>query len=565
MANFNTVPQIHAPRSRFDMSFSHKTSGNVGTLYPIYLQEIYPGDVFDVNASIVTRLSSAYLRPVMDDLYLDVYFFFVPSRLCFDKWQQIFGENTASAWVQSNPVVAPQIPADNNPAFNEVVEGGVADHFGLPLNDPASGRFLPTGINVIPFRAFALIWNEWFRDENIIAPMHIQKGDTNNYEYLNTNAWSANNYTGLCPKVAKFHDYFTSALPGPQKGDAVSIPVSGLAPLTAKGVDYSIPVNTNSYVHLYPDNMDSSGSYVNILAAGGSIAGGDFGSLFKHNNSASTYSAIDKLNTNLYADLSASGVMATVNDLRYAFQLQKILERSARSGSRYTEYLLAAFGVQSPDARLQRPEYLGGKRMPLSVQQVAQTSRTDSEPNALASLGAFSLSNGKCGYTKGFVEHGFVIGVMCLRQRHSYQQGIEKFWSRSTRFSYYDPTFANIGEQPVYKDEIFGIHGQSGDSINGTPFGYQEAWADLRYRPNYITGDMRSDSSTSFDIWHFADDYSNAPTLNASWLQETPEYVDRTIAVPSSSMDQFIFDIYFKNIGTRRLPMFSVPSLIDHN
>lgn len=564
MANFNSVPRIHAPRSRFPMSFNHKTSGSVGTLYPCYIQEIYPGDVFECDATVVTRLSSAYIKPPMDDLYLDMYWFFVPSRLCFDKWQQIFGENRDSAWVQSTPVSAPTLPADvAATTYNWVAEGTVADHFGLPLCSPASQNYLPEGINVLPFRAFALIYDEWFRDENIIAPMHIQRGGTSTAEYLNDSPWSASNYTGKCPKVAKFHDYFTSALPGPQKGDAVSIPVSGLAPLTSVGSEYSIPTRENGYTKFYPSGFVEN-AYKNYIHFGGSVAAGDFGSLNYVTSSNDWSTPPASWNTNLYADLSASGVMASVNDLRYAFQLQKILDRSARSGTRYTEYLLSAFGVESPDARLQRPEYLGGKRMPLSTQQVAQTSSTDSN-GTLAELGAFSLSTGRCGYTKGFVEHGFVIGVFAIRQRHTYQQGIEKFWSRSDRFSYYDPTFANIGEQPVYKDEIFGLHSQSGDPINGTPFGYQEAWADLRFRPNVVTSQMRSDATNSLDIWHFADDYSNAPTFNKQWLEETPEYVDRTIAVPSTSMDQFIFDFYFNQTGTRRLPTYSVPSLIDHN
>lgn len=438
------------------------------------------------------------------------------------------------------------------------MEGTVADHFGLPLCSPASSTYLPDGINVLPFRAFALIYDEWFRDENIIAPMHIQKGGSSSAEYLNENPWSASNYTGKCPKVAKFHDYFTSALPGPQKGDAVSIPVTGQAPIIGSAVTHSLGPNGV----IFSDSSFTGSGNLRAFWLNDAMAAGPLGKgVSVAGSNASTTVLSD---TNLVADLSASGVMATVNDLRYAFQLQKILERSARAGTRYTEYLLSAFGVESPDARLQRPEYLGGKRMPLSTQQVAQTSSTTSD-GTLAELGAFSLSNGKCGYTKGFVEHGYVIGVFAIRQRHTYQQGIEKFWSRSDRFSFYDPSFANIGEQPVYKDEIFGLHSQINDPINGTPFGYQEAWADLRYRPNVVTGQMRSDAQNSLDIWHFGDDYANAPTLNKQWLEETPVYVDRTIAVPSTSMDQFIFDFYFNQIGTRRLPTYSVPSLIDHN
>lgn len=580
MANFNSVPTIHAPRSRFNMSFSHKTSGNVGTLYPFYLQEIYPGDTFEVDATFVTRLASAYLKPVMDDLFLDVYYFFVPGRLCFDKFQEIFGENTQSAWVQSSPVAAPTLNADvgTDPGDykNIVAPGSVADHFGLPLtiipnaDDPDSPiiKYLPKGINILPFRAFATLYNDWFRDENIVPPMHINKSTADANEWLNGSSWSANNYCGMCPKVAKFHDYFTSSLPGPQKGDAVQIPLnlgtSGFMHIRADE-PYLWSSDKQKQPNLVLDSFGSNNSYGLYAASnptsGSGIVKGDIGPVGTGSGSDITLGKL--VSTNLGVDLPTTA-NATVNDLRFAFQLQKILERAARSGSRYTEFLLSAFNVLSPDARLQRSEYLGGKRMPLSVQQVAQTSST-SDTSTLAELGAFSLSSGKAGYTKGFVEHGYVIGVFAIRQRHSYQQGIERFWSRSERFSYYDPAMCNIGEQPVYKDEIFGLHSSVNDPINSTPFGYQEAWADLRYRPNYVTGAMRSDSPTSLDIWHFADDYANAPTLNKAWLEETPEYVDRTIAVPSSSMDQFIFDIYIKNIGTRRLPTYSVPSLIDHH
>lgn len=548
------APTIKHSRSRFDLSYDVKTSVSVGKLYPIYLQEIYPGDTFNCDTTLVTRLTSSYLRPVMDNLFLDVAFFFVPNRLVFDGWEEVFGENRQSAWVQPEPVEAPFF---SDP--QQVYEGTVADYLGLPVTN--DDFYIPAGASLLPFRAFAKIYDDWYRDQNLISPMLIQSNAYDDeVEVLNNEPWSPSNYTGGLPSVSKFHDIFTSALPDTQKAsNPVRVPIiQDLAPVVGAGI---------SEENFHPSGLVRVGTSNGISQ--GSLQFNSAGTLVGTSGAVSA-GAEQITNWNLYANLADAGQI-NVTDMRYAFQLQRILERAARTGSRYTEYLLGAFSVSSPDARLQRSEYLGGKRMPLSVQQVAQTTRGDSESTELGSLGAFSLSNGKCGYHKGFVEHGFVIGVACIRQHHTYQQGIERMWQRHSRFDYYDPILANVSEVPVFKSELYALVG--GNEVNdekynvltGEVFGYQEAWYDLRQRKSIVTGAMRSDSSTSLDIWHYADYYENRPTLNKSFIDEVPDYVDRTIAVPSSSVDQFIVDIYHKQTGIRVLPTYSIPGLVDHH
>lgn len=548
---FNTVPTIHASRSRFDLSFDHKMSGSVGTLYPCYLQEIYPGDTFSCKANIVTRLTSTYLRPVMDNLFLDMYFFFVPSRLCYDKWQEVFGENRDSAWAQQDEVLVPTATSGT------ISSKSVGDYLGLPVGT------IPAGVNILPFRAFALIYDSWFRDENLCEPMLVQKGARTTSEQYNNNAWGPGNYFGKLPKVAKFHDVFTSSLPSTQKGNDVIVPLGNYAKVVPLGDPYD---QSDVVKYFFPWSKGRLGLEMDTqndvsLGAVQSIASTNYHSVERSTGGGFTGTNNGIKGWNLYADLANVEGGLNVPEIRYAFQLQKILERSARAGTRYTEYILSAFGVQSPDSRLQRPEYLGGKRMPLSVQQAVQSVR--GQDNELGALGGFSLSNNVCGYSKGFVEHGFVVGVMCIRQHHTYQQGIPKMFQRHSRFDYYDPILANISEQPVYRSEIF--TDDTSVALDDTVFGYQEAWYDLRSRPSTIAGDMRSASSTSLDIWHYGDDYSVAPTLSQAFIEETPDFVDRTIAVKSTALDQFIFDIYYQQSAVRCLPTYSIPGLVDHH
>lgn len=576
---FGSVPMIRASRSKFDLSFTHKTSGNVGKLYPFFCQEVYPGDTFKTKSTILARLNSAYLRPVMDNLFLDQYFFFVPSRLVFDKFAQVFGENKDSAWAVKNPPSIPCFQNTNNTG-NIALHDNVCAYLYLPVGEDMKANI--RDISLLPARAFALIYDEWFRDENNIQPMNIQKGAAAASETLNNNPWSENNYLGKCPNVAKFHDYFTTCLPSPQKGDAVQ----------ALGTTVS-PVNTYTTTELgfssVKDRLDSLVGKNNLLwgrfetnASGvstttlvspvspwacsvgvnGEVKDGTTDTYLRgvtkqYNGTGGNFENIGMIPYNLGVALNP----VTVNDLRLAFQTQKMLEKDARGGTRYREYILSHFGVSVADSRVQVPEFLGGKRTPLNVQQVAQTSQATTD-SPLASLGAYSLSFGQSGFSKGFTEHGYIIGVMCLRYHHTYQQGVERFAFRKNRLDFYDPVFANIGEQPVYKKELFA--GAAPDSV----FGYQEAWADLRYRPSRVSGQLASKATNTLDIYHFADEYSNAPTLSGGFINETDSNFARTIAIAdaqSADADQFVFDIYCQNEAIRELPVYSVPSLIDHN
>lgn len=587
---FGSVPMIRASRSKFDLSFTHKTSGNVGKLYPFYCQEVYPGDTFKVKSTILARLNSAYLRPVMDNLFQDQYFFFVPSRLVYNKFAQVFGENKDSAWAVKNP---PSIPCFQNTEAtgNVALHDNVCAYLYLPVGEDLKENI--KDISLLPARAFALIYDEWFRDENNIQPMNIQKGDAVASEKLNNNPWSENNYLGKCPSVAKFHDYFTTCLPSPQKGNAVEIG-SAVIPeriLPVSTIRVNAGCNTvtgNSMGSLFPDydrtnELARAAGFTSSNATG---TNGLFFTLAQHGWQApqgalamangpssgqgrvvsrtaepdSTGSIVYPFNLAAYDPGVALGAL-TVNDLRLAFQTQKMLEKDARGGTRYREYILSHFGVSVADSRVQVPEFLGGKRTPLNVQQVAQTSQASTN-SPLASLGAYSLSFGQSGFSKGFTEHGYIIGVMCLRYHHTYQQGVERFAFRKNRLDFYDPVFANLGEQPVYKKELFA--GAAADDV----FGYQEAWADLRKRQSRVSGQLASKATNTLDIYHFADEYANAPVLSEGFINETDSNFARTIAIAdatSADADQFVFDIYCQNEAIRELPVYSVPSLIDHH
>lgn len=572
---FGSVPMIRASRSRFDLSQSIKTSGNVGKLYPFFCQEVYPGDTFKIKSTVLARLNSSYLRPVMDNLFLDQYFFFVPSRLVFDKWSQVFGENKSGKWAN---ITSPSVPTFNNSGDtgNIALHDNVCAYINLPVGQELGANI--RDISILPYRAFALIYDEWFRDENNVQPMQIQKGATAVSEVLNNNDWAPNNYLGKCPNVAKFHDYFTTCLPSPQKGDAVEAlgtQVSQVKPYNA--TDFSPTATIASLSSDLAHRPNLFWSEYETSGAVGQLTGDLVthssqpvarGAAFAYNNRSSTYLAsetggggtIENL-TNVPVNLGVVVNPVTVNDLRLAFQTQKMLERDARGGTRYREYILSHFGVSVADARVQVPEFLGGKRSPLNVQQVAQTSQNTTD-SPLASLGAYSLSFGKAGFSKGFTEHGFIIGCMCLRYHHTYQQGVERYAFRKERLDFYDPIFASIGEQPVYKKELFG------SAPSDEVFGYQEAWADLRYRPSRVSGQLASKSTNTLDIYHFGDEYATAPSLNDQFINETDTNFARTIAIDdaqSTDSDQFVFDIYVQNDAIRELPVYSVPSLIDHH
>lgn len=562
----NVQPILKMGRSKFDLSYSYKTSMNTGDLCPVFIQEVYPGDTFKHKSTFVFRTLSPFIRPVMDNLFLDMYYFFVPNRLVYDRWNELMGENVSGYWKSSTEVEVPGVflPLANANGGPAIEPDTIAAYFGLNIGE---GRQAGSGgnsatISDIPFRAFALIYNEWFRNENFEAPVYIETGDYSGVApTLNNNAFGVDNFHGKVPKVNKLADYFTSCLPQPQKGDAVDIPIGNAPVISSQLQDNTEVLNDDANASMPLSFAGGGGPWSSIQSAN-VLFGANSGLLSTMTDSnGGVLSAGDYLAPNNLVALNSLSV-GNINDLRFAFQLQKLLEKDARGGTRYVEYLSTHFGVISPDARLQRPEFLGGKRVPLEMKEVAQTSQS-TETSPLAQLSAFSTTINQSGFSKGFVEHGFIIGVACVRQRHTYQQGIERFWMRRQRYDFYDPVFANIGEQPVYKSEIY-----AADLVEGnedTIFGYNEAWADLRYRPSRITGILNSVNQSGFDIWHFGDYYANAPTLNNQFMKETSAFVDRTLSVSSDTAPNFICDFYFKNIAARVMPLYSIPGLVDHH
>lgn len=535
--------KLDMSRSTFNRSHSVKTSFNVGDIIPFFCDEVLPGDTFDITTSKVVRMPSL-LTPIMDNLYLDVYYFFVPNRLVWSHWRELMGENTQSAWIPSVEYQVPQITA---PAGGWSV-GSIADYFGIPTG------IAGLSVNAMPFRAYALICNEWFRDENLSDPLNIPVDDAT-VAGVNTGTFVTDVAKGGKPyKAAKYHDYFTSCLPSPQKGPDVKIPVA------AGGNTPVVPLAQPVPSSLLNGQTYTAYAAAGTLSSGVSITFETDGSQTTNTSSGATGTHIPVIN-NLWA-VEVDPVAATINQLRMAFQIQKLYERDARGGTRYIELLKSHFGVTSPDARLQRPEYLGGNRIPIVIDEVNQTSGTVSSGTPQGNpTGQSRTTDVHHDVKKSFVEHGFLIGVMVARYEHTYQQGLERFWSRKDRFDYYWPVFANIGEQAVLNKEIY----CDGSSKDDEVFGYQEAWADYRYKPNRVTGEMRSSAAQSLDIWHLADDYSALPSLSSSWINEDSSPVNRVIAVSENNSNQLWCDIYVKNKCTRPMPLYSVPGLIDHH
>lgn len=540
-SHFSLLPHADISRSTFDRSHSLKTSFNVGDLVPFYVDEVLPGDSFSVRTSKVIRMPTL-LTPIMDNIYLDTYYFFVPNRIVWEHWKEFNGENTQSAWLPTTEYVVPQLTA---PSGGWSV-GTIADYMGIPVGVDG------LSVNALPFRAYSLICNEWFRDENLTDPLVTPVDDTTRVGVNSGNYITATALGGLPFKAAKYHDYFTSALPAPQKGPDVTVPIGQFADVPVVTMSSSVP-SPGSVALRATSTSDSDFSQLQV-APSGNVALGPRGSSLGFGDSF--------VPANLWAQTSGLGdfAVATINQLRLAFQIQKLYEKDARGGTRYIEILKAHFGVTSPDARLQRPEYLGGNRIPITINQVVQNSETATTPQGTTA--AYSLtSDVHHDFRKSFVEHGFIIGVMVARYDHTYQQGLERFWSRKGRFDYYWPVFANIGEQAIKNKEIYA----QGTATDDEVFGYQEAWADYRYKPSHVTGQMRSSYAQSLDVWHLADDYTTLPSLSDSWIREDSATVNRVLAVSDSLANQLFGDLYIQCRSTRPMPVYSVPGLIDHH
>lgn len=523
--SFSTMPSVSISRSKFDRVSGHKLSFNLGEIVPLYVDEVLPGDTRKLDVSTLIRMSTP-IAPIMDDIEMDLMAFFVPNRLTYDKWKDVMGENTTGAGA-ATAVTIPYQTITNG----AVTVGTIGDHMGLP-NVAASYN-----VSVLPLRGYKLIYNRWFRNQNVTAPVTVDITSSTTYDDYNISCYTA----------AKKPDYFTRALPYAQKGNPVKIPLGTVAPVVTSST-------VRSSLGTYPALKWVTRGGSTITGSGLQIDGDGNTGYFSRSQAISNYA----IPGNLEVDLSQA-TAATINSLRIAFQTQKLLEKDALYGTRYWEILYAHFGVQSPDATLQDPEYLGGQKFMINIDQVLQTTGyDDSASSELGQPGANSVTGWKGSlFTKSFVEHGFLFILGVARQKHrTYGQGLNRMFSRFGRYDFYWPVFANLGAQEVKNEEIFA--GTSGN------FGYQEAWAEYRYKPNLVSGILNPARANSLDYWTLAEAFASCPTLGDTFIKEDRANLSRALVTGVSGPD-FIADVYFKDVAVRPMPTYSIPGLIDHH
>lgn len=540
-ARFNQVPRLDITRSRFKRRQDVKLTMNAGQLIPFYVDEVLPGDTFSIDQAAIIRMTTP-IFPVMDNCYMDIYYFNVPSRILWEHFKRFMGENDAGAWTQTTNYYIPQVSVVGTEDKPAPYEGSIMDYMGIPTK-VSKGTDNAFSVNALPFRAYAMIWQEWFRDQNVDNPAVNSTTDaTVKYTDDETKGMDAtkpdleyilqNAYTGGRPlPVNKYHDYFTSALPTAQKGPAVTLPLEGNAPIFGYSDYQRTKISSPSAVN----NIENQNSPLGIVGTS------------PQGKTVFLGARMDNVTS------------ATVNQLRQAFQVQKYYEQLARGGSRYREMIYSLFHTKISDKTVQIPEYLGGTRIAINMSQVIQTSGTTTEsPQGNAAAVSVTPYNGSM-FTKSFEEHGYVIGVCCIRHDHTYQQGLERMWSRKTNLDFYYPVFANLGEQAILKKELY----LTGTSTDEQAFGYQEAWAEYRMKPSRISGKFRSNAKGTLDSWHYGDNYKEVPSLSQAWMKEGDSEIQRTLAVDNEP--QFIVDTIIDNTSVRPMPMYSIPGLVDHH
>lgn len=539
---------MHTSRTRFNRDQTILTTFDSGKLIPFFVDEVLPGDTFQIDTSAIVRMTTPKY-PVMDDAYIDFYYFYCPNRILWDNFKQFMGEVESTPWMPTKTYSVPQIKLEKPGEANIPYEKSILDYMGVPTKSIETPK-KKARINALPVRAYVKIWNEFFRDQNV-ENAAVFKTDDEDLEYLdskeNESMEEVLKYAingGRCLPVNRFHDYFSSCLPYPQRGPEVTVPMNGNAPVFGYNTIQDTYKTTDKIILNQPWPANGTTNFLNTEKGGKLIGKGTIGE--------NSYIA----EAILKADLSAV-TSTTINELRNAIAVQQYYEAMARGGSRYREQVQALWDVTISDKTVQIPEYLGGGRYRIGMNQIVQTSGQQSENDTpIGETGAMSVTPiNESSFTKSFEEHGFVIGVLCVRHNRTYQQGLERFWSRKDRLDYYVPQFANLGEQPVKKKEIM----LTGTSSDEETFGYQEAWADYRMKPNRVSGLMRSNATGTLDFWHYADNYSAVPTLSQEWMAEGKNEIARTLIVQNE--DQFFGAIRVANKTTRCMPLYSVPGL----